>query len=176
MSILKVNTIQDKGGNNLLVSDGAGTLSSSLVTNSPAFLYKMSGNQTISHNTNTLVSFDTKVVDTDNAFDTSAKKFTVPSGKAGLYFFCFNVAYSNSNGNTTVRFNNLLRVNGTTTIYVGDWSQAQDANADPAIVLSGMVNLSAGDEVDVLVYQNKSSDATLQSARTYFCGMKIIGA
>ena len=63
MSILKVNTIQDKGGNNLLVSDGAGTISSGgLMTNTPSFFSKISGTlQSITSGTFTKVQFDTTV-------------------------------------------------------------------------------------------------------------------
>ena len=44
--------------------------------------------QTISSGTETKVAFNTEVFDSDNAFDNSSNyRFTVPSGKAGKYFF-----------------------------------------------------------------------------------------
>ena len=77
MSILKVNTIQDKGGNNLLVSNGAGTISSGgAITNTPAFSVKLSSNQSIANGTWTKINLDTEDYDTDNTF--ASNKFTVP--------------------------------------------------------------------------------------------------
>ena len=53
-------------------------------TNTPAFAVKLSGDQTISSDTVTKITFDSEIYDTDNAF--ASNKFTVPSGKAGKYF------------------------------------------------------------------------------------------
>ena len=87
MSILKVNTIQDKGGNNLLVSDGAGTISSGgAITNTPAFLAKRTSNQgSISNLTYTKIQYDVEVYDTDNCYDNSTN-FRFTPNQAGKYF------------------------------------------------------------------------------------------
>ena len=55
--------------------------------NEPAFLVFMDANQTVSTSTWTKLQLDTETYDTDNAFDTSSYKFTVPTGKGGKYFF-----------------------------------------------------------------------------------------
>jgi len=88
MSILKVNTIQDKGGNTLLSSDGAGTISSGgAITNTPAFFATATGTQSLTTNTITKVQFANEVYDTNDAYDNSTNyRFTVPSGYAGKYF------------------------------------------------------------------------------------------
>ena len=92
MSILKVNTIQDKGGNNLLVSDGAGTISSGgLMTNTPAFDVTMSSDQSISDNTLTKIQFNAVTFDTASAYDSSNYRYT--PAIAGKYF-----VYSQING------------------------------------------------------------------------------
>ena len=86
MSILKVNTIQDKGGNNLLVSDGAGTISSGgLMTMTPAFEAYLSADQSIADVTYTKVSVDTEVYDTDGCYDNSTNYRFTPT-VAGKYF------------------------------------------------------------------------------------------
>ena len=86
MSILKVNTIQDKGGNNLLVSDGAGTISSGgAMTNTPAFEAYANSQQTgLSSGTNVKVNFTLETLDTDGCYDTSNSRFTPTT--AGKYF------------------------------------------------------------------------------------------
>ena len=103
MSILKVNTIQDKGGNAIISSDGSGTLTpnSALATgvlaNTPAFLAYQSSNQGINDNAYSIIQANTEVYDTDNAYNNSTYTFTVPSGKAGKYIFFFFFELENSN-------------------------------------------------------------------------------
>jgi len=54
--------------------------------NTPMFLVSGgSGNQTISHASGTTIVYNQEIIDTDNAF--ASNVFTVPSGKAGKYFF-----------------------------------------------------------------------------------------
>jgi hypothetical protein len=111
-SILKVDTIQDIDGNNIInessdtITIGAsgdtitipsGATISNLGTatgfggaNTPAFsVYASTGVSSIVSGTQTLVPFNTENYDTDNAFDNTSGnyKFTVPSGKDGKYFF-----------------------------------------------------------------------------------------
>ena len=83
--IIKVNQYQDFNGNTLFTSDGNGNLTTQK-TNYPAFQITLGSTQTIADASTTKVEFDTEDFDTDNAFDVSAYKFTVPTGKAGKYF------------------------------------------------------------------------------------------
>ena len=59
-SVIKVNTIQDAGGNALLTSNGSGTLTTNNIggQNTPAFMSKTSAHQTITSSTETKVQFD----------------------------------------------------------------------------------------------------------------------
>ena len=94
-SIIKANQLQDFGGNSILTSDGAGvvTPNASGIKNTPAFEAYLSSNQTISSGANTVVAFDTEVIDTNSAYNTSTYEFTVPTNQAGKYF-----VYSNCYG------------------------------------------------------------------------------
>ena len=87
MSILKVNTIMDKGGNTLLSSDGAGTISSGgAITNTPAFNVYLSADQSLSSGATTLITFDTVEFDTANCYSTSTSRFTpTVAGKYWIY-------------------------------------------------------------------------------------------
>ena len=54
--------------------------------NTPSWSATIDSNQTLSDSTDTLLNFDNETYDTDGAYDTSNKRFTVPSGEAGKYF------------------------------------------------------------------------------------------
>ena len=86
--ILKVDKYQDFNGNDIMTSDGSGnlTLNNSAMKNTPAFSAYLNSDQTLSDNTDTKGNYDTEAYDTDSAYDTSNKRFTVPSGE-GKYFF-----------------------------------------------------------------------------------------
>jgi len=103
-SILKVDTIQDADGNNIINESGntitigasgdttniIGTLQNDGAavggTNTPAFEAYLggSGGQAVSDNTVTLVQANTEVYDTDSAYNTSTYRF-IPQ-VAGKYF------------------------------------------------------------------------------------------
>ena len=98
--ILKVDKYQDFNGNDIMTSDGAGTitLSSGMNTavaagtnNTPAFLVAQSSSQSIAASTEVELTWGTEYVDTDNAF--ASNRFTVPSGKAGLYCFTLTLLH-----------------------------------------------------------------------------------
>ena len=77
-----------------------GTVTGAGGVNTPAFQgYYSSSYQTVSDNTDTKLTIDTEQFDTDGAFDTSTSRFTVPSGKAGTYFF-YTKFYTYSSNDT----------------------------------------------------------------------------
>jgi len=86
-SILKVDQLQDSGGNAIITSDGSGNLTTQNIL-TPAFLVRRNasvGPQT--DNTYFKIQFDAEDYDTDNIFDSSTNyRATIPSGKAGKYF------------------------------------------------------------------------------------------
>ena len=89
MSILKTNQITDLGGNELLTSNGSGTISSGgLMTNTPAFIAHKTSGQSLSSGTHTKITFDAEEIDTANGYSTSTSTYTVQV--AGYY----NLFYS----------------------------------------------------------------------------------
>ena len=179
MSILKVNTIQDRGGNNLLVSDGAGTISSGgLMTNTPAFEAYKNADQNLSDNTTTKVTFDVETFDTNSAFDLSNDKFTVPTGYAGKYFI-----YARLDCDTTVydirQIQAYIYKNGSA--YARNFHIGHSAtNLDRlGMNVHATLDLSVGDyiEVYVLIDAGSSAPRLLNSNKsTMFGGYRIIGA
>lgn len=144
--------------------------------NTPTFLVTKTSNQSISNTTNTVITWQQEVNDSDNAF--ASNKFTVPSGKGGLYFL-----------NTQIRFNNMgdgdeiqlaFKKNGGYEFY--------DGNANNYIVhnmrLGGatniyfqntaMVNLSASDYIEVAGWHNNGGSRELNYTYCRFSGFKII--
>ena len=65
----------------------------------PAFFAHASSNTNISDGVVTTIIFGTEVYDTDNAYDNSNGRFTVPSGKAGKYFLYSGVQLQGSSDN-----------------------------------------------------------------------------
>ena len=81
-----------------------------LPVNTPAFSAYISSNQTCSDSTDTIVNFDTEDFDTASAYDTTNKRFTVPSGEAGKYYIFSRLRFSGMNLASQVRIQ--IRKNG----------------------------------------------------------------
>jgi len=92
--ILKVDKYQDFNGNDIMTSDGSGTITmpNGIISgqNYPAFEAYLSSNQTVSNSTYTLTEFDTELFDTDNCYDNTTNYRFTPT-VAGKYFVYANV-------------------------------------------------------------------------------------
>ena len=161
----------------LLISD-AGTLkrvdySYLKPTNTPAFLAKKTGNQTISDNTFTKVTFAGEEYDTNSAY--ASDKFTVPSGEAGKYFFRWSVNYINPNSTGYRTF--YLKKNSTIEIENGKVADDTARNFNTGTII---LSLSVGDTIKMEVYQNSGTNMTLnriggtEKNGIHFGGFKII--
>ena len=159
----------------LLISD-AGTLKRidvSLVggSNSPRFQVALSSNQSTSTDTNTLVAFATEVLDSDNAFTNTSSnyKFTVPSGKAGVYFFYAQLNFADMSDNKSINVS--LYKNGSE-IHSG---KERTPGNDQTVEVSAILNLSADDYIQVYGAQNNNSNVNINAGiRTYFFGFKLV--
>ena len=70
--------------------DFTGTITGAGESNSPRFFGRKASTQTLDRGTQTeLTGFTTDEIDSDSAFDGTT--FTVPSGKAGIYYFHANI-------------------------------------------------------------------------------------
>ena len=174
MSILKVNTIQDKGGNTLLSSDGAGVISSGgAITNTPSFSAKLSSNQVVSASAYTILQFNNEQWDSDGKFDTSTYRFTPTI--AGKYHVDIVVMFLNLSG-TGNRVQLTIYKNGTFYAMVGDFAMTTTGAADPTFSLSTDMELSSTDYIDIRAYQNTAGGVELGSDYCFFSAHKIIGA
>ena len=149
--------------------------------NTPAFSARIGSNQSLSDNTDTKVNFDTEDFDTDSAYDTTNKRFTVPTGEGGKYFFYTRGRFLKTNMSQYVI---AFRVNGSEVakryIFSGGVSTyifngIQYFSYD----ISAVETLSAGDYVEVYVKGDNvdGGSVTFESGTVHseFSGYKLIG-
>ena len=143
-------------------------------TNTPSFFARSSSSQTPSNNTSTLVVLGTEVFDTDSAFASNA--FTVPTGKAGKYFFHGNVRTRNTADVNDIAYVNLF-LNGSSVpnnmaeIEVDMGSSGKFRNYTQQV--SVILDLSVGNTVQLYAKLNVGSGTPLFDVSN-FMGYKLI--
>ena len=203
-SILKVDTIQDSSGNNIInessntITIGAsgdttnivGTLQNdgASIANTPAFSAYLANDsdQSISDSTSTKIQFDAERFDTAGAFDTSNYKFTVPSGQAGKYLIILQAKFSSSQQNDIVGSSITLKINGsdsnsTSFTGAGYISGTKYPILGNQLNVITVVDLSVSDYLEgfAFIKTNGSGTPKVQEGNdlaTFFMGFKLIGA
>ena len=120
--------------------------------NSPSFSAYVTGNPSISGNTNTTVVFNVEDHDTDGAYDTSTGVFTVPAGKAGKYHISAYGGIDDIDNETYTRVTVLK--NGTAIPGFRAQSHASVNQRIETAGVSGTVTLAVGDEIKVELFTN----------------------
>lgn len=191
MSTLEVNSIKPisgsstvtlgESGDTIALASGA---SQTLAVNTPAFEAYLSANQTVTSATATKLQSNTEVFDTDGAYDNSSNyRFTVPSGKAGTYYFYTHIVLNQEenylgygdirfykNG-SSIRKNSFENILGTSDSYMKFMPVSLDMTlplvAGDYIEVFGVVGAFGGGSTHRFYSTNNES---------YFGGYKIIGA
>jgi hypothetical protein len=158
-SIIKVNEYKDFGNNAIMTSDGAGnvTPNASGIKNTPNFFINKSADQAINDVTNTIVTFDTVVIDTNSGYD-GTNKYTIPAGEGGTYLISYQIVFNDAQEKIT-ESNTQLHVNGVpqSNYYLNiSTGVLVFVTHSPSLVL----NLSAGDELKVNAYSNTTDSGT----------------
>ena len=175
-SIIKVNTIQDAGGNALLTSNGSGTITTNNIggQNTPAFLiYKSAsdGDQTLSSGSAVHIVMTGEKFDTDSACSSST--FTVPSGQAGKYFFTVHATTASGHAaNESAIF--MIYKNGSAVSYKKNYFvNAGTHSFEHSVIL----DLSATDTIKFYIQDDTSCvlDSDDAATFTYMMGYKLIG-
>jgi hypothetical protein len=126
--------------------------------------------QSIPNATWTTLTFDSESFDTDafHSTSTNTSRITIPSGKAGKYSVQWQVVYvQNSTGNRNTR----LTVNGSNAAY-GTWINA--VVGDPtSISASALLNLSAGDYVELLIGQGSGGALDASGNEAVGCTLAV---
>jgi len=178
-SIIRVDDLQDSGGNSYLSSNGSGTVTvgNSALKNTPAFFVYADASQTVSSATNTLVTLDNESYDTDNAF--ASNKFTVPSGEAGKYFFHGQIDCHANNVSENSISNAHIYKNGSGVIEsVVDFRNNYGRRV--SVNVSVILDLAVGDYIELYGNITDTSGSptfysTSGSFFTFLSGHKLIG-
>jgi len=119
---------------------------------------RKSANQTISDATDAVVTFDVETFDTDGFHSTSSNtgRITIPAGKGGKYRFSYTHRWF---GNSTGFRNTGIKING---VSGASYNTAMNLTS-VRLVYNGsyVLNLSAGDYVEMVVYQNSGGNLDL---------------
>ena len=97
--------------------------------------------------TDTKINFDTEVWDTDSAYDTSNKRFTVPSGEGGkyMYYVTINHTYGSSRKITLKLYKN------------GSKFHQSDRQTDSrGFTWVNYIDLSVGDYIEIYYYLHEN--------------------
>ena len=130
---------------------------------------------TLASTTETTVSFTSEAYDTDNAYDTSTYKFTVPSGKGGKYFVYGHLRKNNFSGNRFYwQLNRDISGGATGQAII----TAENVNAGDSYIsnfASTVYQLTAGDKLYIRTYHNDSGNRDLIGDETccYFGGYRL---
>ena len=142
----------------LLISDG-GTIKRidfSLLGNAPAFAAKRDSTQGIANASWVKLQINTEDYDVGSAYDASTNyRFTVPSGKAGKYFFVGKARLSNVTGYVTLD----LYKNGSLA-GIQFRSQSYGTSYESAII-TAILDLSASDYIELYGMQVTGGTANL---------------
>ncbi len=158
---------------------GAATLAAAGLTNTPSFKAHYDGDpnnaQDIPSGAFTVLALDGEVFDTDSAYNTSNYKFTIPSGKAGKYYFHAQI-YWNETPVTQPRI--YIYKNGNQFARWGSFdTTTQPTNFEYHMhTISVLDNSSVGDYYEARVYQGSGSNKHIWGGNmgTFFEGFKLL--
>ena len=184
-SILKVDTIQDSSGNNIINESGdtitigasgdttniIGTLQNNGLSvggsNTPFVLAMNSATQSLSTGTVTKITFDNEIVDTDSEF--SSNRWTC--GTAGRYFFNCTLELQTMNNEKE----NWMKIykNGSAMIPTFTLVTAK-SGAAYTNVLSIMINAAANDYFEIYTVQNNGNSRNILAESAVWSIMRVI--
>ena len=153
----------------------AGKLASTAVTNTPAFEVYMSANLTgMGNDADVKLPFNTEYFDTDNAWDTSNYKFTVPAGKGGKYFIGANAYNATGSGFQYTRLQ--IWKNGSTFAY--NYASSGVTSHSLSNNINRIITLADGDYIEFYNAQSNGGQITYTSNnthRTVGYGWRLLG-
>jgi len=187
-SIIKVNEYKDFNNNDIITSDGAGTITLSSGMNTavqaggvltPAFSAYVGTATVLSDASLTTIKYDTENFDSDSAFDTSNYTFTVPSGEGGEYYFSIRMEVEAGGDGRYDNFYVRLRKNGSSTLKEIHYYPGTATYSPRTFTweLNCTATLVAGDAITVAVYMDFNAGAPQIQAyqsSSEFAGFKLL--
>ena len=135
----------------------------------PSWQASLPNTQVLVGDANTKINFSTEVWDTDSAYDTSNKRFTVPSGEAGkyMYYVTINHTYGESRKITLKLYKN------------GSKFHQSDRQTDSkGFTWVNYIDLSVSDYIEIYYYLHENPVSGVIDAGTdqsFFGGFKLLG-
>ena len=153
---------------------------SATIDNSPMWVATMSADQTGGNNDMVKINYNTEVLDTDSAYDTSSYRFTVPSGKQGKYFISALTNIHSSGSNPARSQTNSIYVNGSSIVRSQLFSASGagsifEKDQDNICHCTLLHDLSVGDYVEVYAkrYSDHSENIKAKTSWSRFMGFKL---
>ena len=182
MSTLKVSTIEplDSDTTKTITIGSAGDTAAGVFTNTPAFSATTSAAQVISNQSWTLITFDVENYDPDSVYTNTASnyKFTVPTGKAGLYNIKVRIMIDAVAESQLANYQLAIYKNGSAVAVQAD----NNYNNNPISTIAQvdtLLNLSVGDYIQAYAYVSDGSGSPQlgsgDSTYSEFSGFKLIG-
>ncbi len=175
---LKVGTITTSSGSGTItlgqsgetITIPTGATATGFPDNTPAFLVRLTGNQSISNTTDTILAFNREELDTDNAYDSTNYRF-VPQVQ-GYYKIGVRIT---SQGIGNGQSLNIVK-NGSTTVteyQVNAAASTTNSQINEALVFMN----GSSDYVDARTYQSSGSSKDYYGAdyNCQFYGFRVIG-
>ena len=196
MSTLETNLVQPSTGTTLTLGASGDTVDipagatidatgatitgwPAAVDNTPVFQAHMSTDQgTLTDNTYYKCSINTETIDSDGAYDTSAYRFTVPSGEGGKYYIFANVAAGCATGK--FQYGQVSIYKNGSNIVTHSTNEGDYNATNMTMTISAVLDLSAADYLEIYAKVNTdavnfaiySNNAT--GGATNFGGFKLI--
>ena len=178
---LKVENIQTSSGSGTITLGQSGetlALGSGVTSkfNQPAFQASLStgDSQVIPSQTFTKGIFSNEHFDTDNAYDTSNGRFTVPTGKGGVYHVMSNIFIDDIDNLVNVAVKLYKNGVGATNPTVQGQMYGSGGAQNWFVNFSMTITLAESDYIECFVYQGTSGNQNLRSTSSF--GAYRIGA
>jgi hypothetical protein len=167
---MAITKIQSESLNLADTYDFTGTVTGAGGTNTPAFHARGYGTQAITIGTATKLTFATEEVDTDSAF--ASNRFTVPSGKAGKYYFYSAMRHNTQNGSG--QSDVVLKIYKNGLFYNNHQMTYYDNTAQIEFVsISAIMDLAASDYIEIYLLVDSGTFTAVYDDRM-FLGHKLI--
>ena len=187
MSEIQANKLSPASGTALQVGDSGDTItipSGATITNSgtangfgenntPSWLVRYNGEQSLGDYTTTKVTWNIEEIDTDNAF--ASDKFTVPSGGAGKYYIFTALHNKGTNFSSVIKTDLKIYKNGSSVAFAAQDFRNNYTNQTGSTI-STILDLSVSDYIEVCTAVDIDSGTPYYEGNNYrgiFGGFKI---
>tara|TARA_R100000329_G_scaffold97327_1_gene80519 strand:- start:221 stop:802 length:582 start_codon:yes stop_codon:yes gene_type:complete len=191
VSQIKVNEIIKQSGSSITIGESGDTITlpstatlSNFPSNTPYFQASITSNQSLTHDTTTKINFDRADVDSASGYDTTNKRYTIPSGQGGYWHIGYTLYMQTTGDNLWITavypYKNGSNFPSFNSRHQGAFYARMDGNpvreASPTKSFIG--NLSAGDYIEIFGNGAHTSggSSTITAGEYYsiFWGYKLI--